>query len=106
MARGRGGGGTRPARGTQKRDVYDGLPSDADYKRTAHRRATQQARRKWLIRLLVLAVLAAGVYFFGDTIKGAISKQARQTGSELEKVGGNITEGRDRRSGANLDPSQ
>ena len=103
MARSNGGGGLKPGRGKNTRDIYEGLPSDANYKRTAHRRAAQQARKAWQVRLLVVAALAVAIYYFGDDVKRMVSAQVSRTSSDVQGVGNSIKEGRDRRSGANFE---
>jgi len=99
MARGRGRG--TPTRGRGKvRDYYEGIPTDAEYKRVAHQRAVQQSRTAWLIRLLIVALIAVAVYLWGDDVMKLARSEAREAGTEAEEVGGNIREGVDRRSGA------
>jgi hypothetical protein len=100
MARGRGGSAKRRGREKVTRDYYDRLPSDTEYKRTAHERAAQQARKAWLIRLLVVAALAGAVYLWGDDVMRLVRGEVQETGASFQRVGGNIKEGRDRRSGA------
>jgi len=99
MARGRGRG--IPARGRGKvRDYYEGLPTDGEYKRVAHQRATQGNRKKWLIRLLIVLAIAGAVRLWGDDVMRMLGSEARQTGEDVKQVGNTIKEGRDRRSGA------
>jgi hypothetical protein len=99
MARGRGRG--TPLRGRGKfRDYYEGIPTDVEYKRVAHQRAVQRSRKRWLIRLLIVALIAGAVYLWGDDVMRMASSEARQTGAEVKQVGGNIREGVERRSGA------
>jgi len=99
MARGRGRG--TPTRGRGKvRDYYEGIPTDAEYKRVAHQRAVQQIRKAWLIRLLIVALIVGAVYLWGDDVMKMARSEAHQTGAELEEVGGNIRGGAARRSGA------
>jgi hypothetical protein len=100
MARGRGGSAKRGGREKVTRDYYDRLPSDAEYRQTAHRRAAQQARKAWLIRLLVVAALAVAVHFWGDDVIRLVRGEVQETGTSLGQVGDNIKDGRDRRSGA------
>jgi hypothetical protein len=106
MARGRGRGAQTRGRGKPVKDYYEGLPSDADYMRTAHQRAVHQARNTWLIRLLVVALLAGAVRLWGADVMRLVQLRLHQTGNEVKAVGGNITEGRDRRSGAGLEEGQ
>lgn len=102
MARGRGGSAKGRGREKVTRDYYDRLPSDAEYRQTAHRRAAQQARKAWLIRLLVVAALAVAVHFWGDDLMRLVRGEVQETGASFRQVGDNIKEGRDRRSGAGL----
>ena len=102
MTRGRGRGGMARGRGKPARDYYEGLPTDAEYKRTAHQRAAGRSRKKWLIRLVVIALLAGAVRLWGADVMRLVRLQTHETGDELKAVGGNITEGRDRRSGVGL----
>jgi hypothetical protein len=85
--------------GRQRRDIYEGLPSDAEYKRTAHKRAGQRSIKGGLIRLLVLAVIGVVIWQFGDDVMRMVRVEAHQTSDKLEGVGSHITEGRDRRAG-------
>jgi hypothetical protein len=99
MARGRGRGA--PTRGRGKvRDYYEGIPTDSQYKRTAHQRSVQRNRKSWLIRLLVVALIAGAVYLWGDDVMRMARSEAQQAGAEAKRVGGNIREGVDRRGGA------
>jgi len=102
MARrgGRGAASRGKGRGREAPDYYSRLPSDEAYKRTAHRRAIHGMIKRWLTRLAVVAAIALVWHLWGDNIKGLVRTQASQTGDEFKQVGGNIKEGRDRRSGA------
>ncbi len=95
MARGRGGGPSR----RRGRDIYEGLPSDAAYRRTAHKRAVRKTIRAWLVRVAVLAAIALAWYLWGDDVRSMFRVQAQATTEEFEQVGDNIKEGRDRRAG-------
>ncbi|MFB3880518.1 MAG: hypothetical protein ACE149_04605 [Armatimonadota bacterium] len=97
MARGRA---KRGGRAKVTRDYYDRLPSDAEYQRIAHQRASRSALNAWLIRLVILLALAGAVYLWGDDLMGLIRGQAQETRASFQRVGGTIKEGRDRRSGA------
>jgi hypothetical protein len=83
----------------QGRDIYEGLPTDAQYKRTAHKRAVGRTIRVWAIRLLVVAAIALAWHLFGDDVRGMMRAQAHETTQEFQQVGNNIKEGRDRRAG-------
>ncbi|MBN1457976.1 MAG: hypothetical protein JXA57_00475 [Armatimonadetes bacterium] len=85
--------------GRQRRDIYEGLPTDAEYKRTAHKRAKSQSLKRWLVRFLFLAVIALLVWQFGDDVKRLLRVEAHQVADEMEGVGDHIKEGRDRRAG-------
>jgi hypothetical protein len=99
MARGRGHG--TPTRGRGKvRDYYEGIPTDVEYKRVAHQRAVRQSRKAWLIRLLIVALIAGAVYLWGNDVMRMARSEARETGAELEEVGDHIRGGAARRSGA------
>jgi hypothetical protein len=79
--------------------MYEGLPSDAEYKRTAHKRAKQQSLRRWLGRLLILAVIGVLVWQFGDDVKRLARVEAHHVADEMQGMGDHITEGRNRRAG-------
>ncbi len=102
MARrsGRGAGARGKGRQPEAPDYYNRLPSDTAYKKTAHKRAVQGTIKRWLTRLAVVAALVLAWHLWGENIKGLVKSQASATGQEVKQVGGNITEGRDRRSGA------
>lgn len=95
MARKRGGGSLRP----RGRDIYEGLPSDASYKRTAHKRAVRDSIKGWVIRLLVVAAIALAWYLWGDDVRSMVRTQAYERAEEFEEGSGRIKEGRDRRAG-------
>lgn len=97
---GRGAGSRGKGRQPEAPDYYNRLPSDNAYKQTAHKRAVQNAIKRWLMRLAFVGVLALAWYLWGENIKALVKSQASDTTQEFKKVGGNITEGRDRRSGA------
>ena len=102
MARksGRGAGVGGKGRQREAPDYYNRLPSDTAYKKTAHKRAILGAVKRWLMRLAFVAALALVWHFWGENIKALVKTQASDTSQEFKEVGGNITEGRDRRSGA------
>jgi len=95
MARRRGAGSSRP----RGRDVYEGLPSDASYKRTAHKRAVRNSIRGWVVRLLAVAAIALAWYVWGDDVRSMMRAQAHETTEEFQEGGDRIKEGRDRRAG-------
>lgn len=95
MARRRGAGSSRP----RGRDVYEGLPSDASYKRTAHKRAVRNSIRGWVVRLLAVAAIALAWYVWGDDVRSMMRVQAHETAEEFQEGGDRIKEGRDRRAG-------
>lgn len=95
MARKKGSGSLRP----RGRDIYEGLPSDASYKRTAHQRAVRGSIKGWVTRLLVLAAIALAWYIWGDDIRSMARSQANQTTTEFEEGSNRLKEGRDRRAG-------
>ncbi len=95
MARRRGAGSSRP----RGRDVYEGLPSDASYKRTAHKRAVRNSIRGWVVRLLAVAAIALAWYVWGDDVRSMMRVQAHETTEEFQEGGDRIKEGRDRRAG-------
>ena len=103
MARGKGRGTPTRGKTNQVRDYYDGLPSDSQYKQTAHRMAAAQSRNKWLIRLIVLLAIAGAVRLWGADVMRLAKLQAHQTTNEVQGVAGGIKEGRDRRAGAGFD---
>lgn len=96
MARRRGS--KRPSR-DRGRDYYEGLPTDAQYKRTAHQRAAHRSIKGWIIRLGVLAVLGLLVWSFSDDVARYFRAHAYQTSEGFQEGAGHITEGRDRRAG-------
>jgi len=83
----------------QGRDIYEGLPTDREYKRTAHKRAVNRTLRTWALRVLFVAAIALAWYLFGDQVRAMMRAQAHETGQEFQQVGDNIKEGRDRRAG-------
>jgi len=89
---GRGGRGRR-------RDIYEGLPSDTQYKRTAHKRAVQGTIRRWIVRLLVLAAIGVAAWLWGDEVLRAFRAEKQQRQEEFRRGASHIEEGRDRRSG-------
>jgi len=95
MAGRRGAGSSRP----RGRDIYEGLPSDASYKRTAHKRATRKSISRWLVRLLVVAAIALAWHLWGDDVRSMMRTQAHETTAEFEEGSSRIKEGRDRRAG-------
>ncbi|HUU55433.1 MAG TPA: hypothetical protein VMY87_10995 [Armatimonadota bacterium] len=95
MARRRGKGSSRP----RGRDIYEGLPSDATYKQTAHKRALRNSIRAWVVRLLVVAAIAFAWHLWGDDVRSMMRVQAHETTEEFEEGADQIKEGRDRRAG-------
>lgn len=95
MAGRRGAGSSRP----RGRDIYEGLPSDASYKRTAHKRALRKSIGAWLVRLLVVAAIALAWHLWGDDVRSMMRAQAHETTEEFEEGANHIKEGRDRRAG-------
>jgi len=89
---GRGGRGRR-------RDIYEGLPSDAQYKKTAHKRAIQGTIRRWLFRLFVLAAIGLAAWLWGEDLLRAVRVETQQREEEFRRGASHIEEGRDRRSG-------
>lgn len=99
MGRGRGGRQSLD-RYKEKRDYYEGLPSDTDYVRRARQRGSHRRRTKWLLRFLLLAAIAAAVYLWGDDVLRKVRVQLRGGTGEFKQVGNRIQSGRDARSGA------
>lgn len=95
MARRRGSGSLRP----KGRDIYEGLPSDASYKQTAHKRAVRGTIKGWVIRLLVVAAIALAWHLWGDDVRSIARTQANERKQAFEDGSGRIKEGRDRRAG-------
>lgn len=80
--------------------------SDVSYVQDARRRMARSSRSRLVVRLLVLAVVAAAAVFFGPTVVNIIRGRAMQQAEELRESGDYLKEGRDRRSGANFDPTE
>ena len=95
MARRKGTGSSR----SRGRDIYEGLPSDASYKRTAHKRAVRSSMRAWLVRLLVVGAIAFAWHLWGDDVRSMMRTQAHETTAEFEEGSSRLKEGRDRRAG-------
>lgn len=96
MARRRGSRGRSRERG---RDYYEGLPTDAEYKRVAHQRARHRSTRGWVIRIGALAVLGLLIWLFKDDVARYFRVHAYQTGEGFHEGADHIREGRDRRAG-------
>jgi hypothetical protein len=96
MARRRGS--RKPSR-DRGRDYYEGLPTDAAYKKTAHQRAVHGSIRRWIIRIGVLAVLGLLVWLLHDDVARYARVQAYDTSEGFREGADHIREGRDRRAG-------
>ncbi len=96
MARRRGSKRQQRERG---RDYYEGLPTDAEYKRTAHRRVMHQSIKSWIVRIGVLAVLGLLVWVLHDDVARYLRVHVFQKGEEYRGTRQHIEEGRDRRAG-------
>jgi fatty acid desaturase len=83
---------------------YEG-ETDRTFAQRARERTARKARRRLLIQLAILAVLAFAAWMWGPSVIAAMQTQARQTAEEFQEVGEHIRDGRDRRSGANFDES-
>ena len=101
MGHRRGQGGPRKE-GRDPATYYAATDSDRRYAQRTRQRVAQQARRRWAIRLAVLAVLAFAVWTWGDDALRALRVQAYMTGQEVRQAGEHIKDGTDRRSGADL----
>ena len=92
-------------RGKEGRDpatYYAATDSDRRYAQRTRQRVAQQARRRWVIRLAILAALAFVIWLWGDDALRALRVQAHITGQEVRQAGEHIKDGTDRRSGADL----
>ncbi len=95
---GRRRGSRRPSR-DRGRDYYEGLPTDAEYKRTAHQRAVHRSVRGWIIRIGVLLVLGLLIWQLSDNVARYFRVQAYRESEEFREGADHIREGRDRRAG-------
>lgn len=80
--------------------------SDVSYVQDARRRMVSKGRSRLVVRLLVLAVVVAAGLYFGPTVVNIITGRAAQQAQDLREAGDHLKEGRDRRSGANFDPTE
>jgi len=104
MGRRRGRSG-RVRGGGERRDpatYYATSESDRRYAEEARRRVSRQGRRRWVIRLAILAVLAFVVWMWGGDALRALRVQAHMTGQEFKEVEHHIKSGTEHRSGADL----
>jgi len=108
MARRRGRQAASSPRGRQKAppDYYASSESDQTYLQVSRQRVTQKGRRRWLIRLAVLAVLALAAYVWGPTLVHLAKGESAQTVKEFQGMGRHIRSGVERRSGAGLDDTE
>lgn len=103
--RGRGDRSTGRRRADETPDYYARSESDVGFLEKSRQRVKTKVQRQWLIRLAVLAVLAAAAYLWGPVLVSQMRSQGEQTAEEVKGVGRHIREGVDRRSGAGLDES-
>jgi len=80
--------------------------SDVSYVQDARRRMAREGRSRLLVRLMVLAIVVAACVYFGPTVVNIIRGRAAQQAEELREAGDHLKEDRDRRSGANFDPTE
>ena len=71
--------------------------------KTAQARVKVKTRKRWLIRLAVIALLALIAHFWGPTVVRAVQGQGQQTVGEFKGLGRHIRDGVDRRSGVGFD---
>ncbi len=95
---GRRRGSRRPSR-DRGRDYYEGLPTDAEYKKTAHHRAAHRSIKSWIIRITVLVVLGLVIWLLSDDVARYFRVQAYRRSEEFREGADHIREGRDRRAG-------
>lgn len=73
------------------------------YAKAAHQRLRQQAVRRWVIRLAVLAVVVFAAFMWGPGVVRRLKLKAQQTTSEYREAGQAIKEGTERRGGAGME---
>ncbi len=100
--RGRAGSSRRSARKPPTEYVI-GTDSDLNYAAAVRRRVKQQNQRRWVIRIVVLAVLVFVAAMWGDDVWYAVRAKARNTAHGFQRSADYIKRGRDERSGANFD---
>ena len=94
----------RSSKDQAKREYeYIGGESDLRYVKQAHARLRQQGVRRWVIRLVLVAVVGFAVWMWGPGVVRRVRKQAQQTAGEFQKAGKQMKEGTDRRAGKGLD---
>jgi hypothetical protein len=103
--KGRGPGPAPRGRGKRGKPEYEyvGGESDLRYARQAQARLRQQAVRRWVVRLAVLAVIAFAAWMWGPSLVKRARRQAEQTVGGLQKTGSQIREGTERRAGKGVD---
>lgn len=101
LDRPRGGRGAKRPR--DPATYYATSSSDRSYAREARDRVNRRARRQWLIRLLVLAVLAVAARLWGPSLVDALTARASETAEDWQEVGEHIKDGTAHRAGAGLD---
>lgn len=82
---------------------YTTSRSDRGYAAEARERVRGQGRRRWLVRFLLVVLLAVGIWQWGDDVLNLVRGQARSTSQEFRQVGEGIRGGAERRAGAGLD---
>lgn len=100
---GRGSGGRAKGRPREPATHYYDGETDQSFVRRARERTARKTRRRLVIQLVILLVLAFAAWMWGPSLVAALQAQGRQTAEEFQEVGEHIRDGRDRRSGANFD---
>ncbi len=77
--------------------------SDRSYAAKARERMRGEGRKRWLIRLLFVVLLAVGIWQWGDDVLNLVRAEAGSTAQEFKQVGEGIRGGAERRAGAGLD---
>ena len=82
---------------------YTTSRSDRTYAAKARDRMRGEGRRRWLIRFLVVVLLAVGVWQWGDDVLNLVRAEAGSTAQEFKQVGEGIRGGAERRAGGGID---
>jgi len=80
-----------------------GTDSDLRYAERSRQRLGQQARRRWVIRLAILAIIVFVCWMWGPDVVRRIRRQGETTAEDFRGAGRRLRAARDERSGVNFD---